>query len=158
MKEQNNSQELFENAKKNSCVTDKIIVLGEHYVSKDAKKQKKIKKGIKSVLAVAAISATLIGITVYGSQSDFIDEVRNETVRTTTTQNPIGGAYEKQNVYDQQFIDYVNDLDSSELNQLFEEASKELKENGSNSELSVSTVVKEMESNYLESLEEVKTR
>ncbi len=150
---------LVQKAKEDSCVQEKIAVFGEYYVSKDTKKKRKIKKGISKALAIATFSLMIIGTNMVSSTIDTTNDVRDEIMRTITTQNPIGGKYETKEVYNEQFRDYVNELNDLELNQLLNATIENIGTNEITSEnLSIPQVVKVMEENYLETLEENKTK
>lgn len=147
---------IVQDAKKNSCVTDRIPVYGETYVSKETKERKKknsrVKQGIKCILASAAVSGVLIGGVVLSDTIDFATEIQEEVNDTYMSQNAIGGKYEERSEHGTDFRNYVNDLNAIELASLFNETSEQMQNDDMVGFNSMENVVDQMEENYLEDI------
>lgn len=134
----------------NSCLESMQEIKGECYVSRDKKRNKKILMAKKTILGVAAFVVLSAGIKIVGDM-DSADMIRKETTKTETSFNPIGGKYETNNVYDNDFVVSMNNLSDYALNNLYKETSNEMKADGNIEDATiVSEVVEEMENKYLE--------
>lgn len=151
--DKNMSNDMIERMKKKSCDGSRIKVNGEMYVNKNRAKTQKMMLGTAQFLAVAAILTTGISIT---STMDFATEIRKEVAKTVNAQSFIGGGYYSRPVYDEKFIDYISDLTDFEVKKLFNQTMDEIDSYGEAH--SISSVVTEMEKDYLESLENVNVR
>jgi len=146
---------IVQEAKRNSCVNEKIVVPGEMYVSSKTKRRKKIDNNLKEKVRIIATCAIVAGTIGFGSSvastMDFATEVREEVNNTYVAQNLVGGKYIEKSEHDVEFRKYVNDLTDLQLTGLFNETSKEMQNDGITNRISnIEEVVDKMEEAYLE--------
>lgn len=151
-----NTKKMVERARKNSCVSERIPVYGEVYVSKKTKKKKQKSPDLVTLFKIGAamvVTGATIGAGVYASSTmDFATEVRQEVNDTYMDQNLIGGQFIEKNEHNSEFREYVSDLSDFELSRLYNDTSKEMYDNGMVQDSSnLEEVVDQMEENYLES-------
>lgn len=132
-----------------SCSGENIKVAGEFYVTKDPAKQIAISKRkqiiLKLAISLGVLTVVGAGIKVTGDM-DSATDVRKEITKQESVQNPIGGSYEKENIYNQDFVNYTNSLTDSELMDLYSYISDQMDDD----KTKVPDVVNNMEDNYLE--------
>ena len=151
----NTLKDIIERVKRNSCVSEKIPVNGETYVSKRTKQRKKkdLKEGISTFVAIGAVAVTIFAGGIISNTMDFATEVRKEVNDTYIDQNLIGGNYVEKKEHDEEFRDYVADLNDFKLSKLFNETSKQMQDDEMLTDgVNVEDVVDQMEENYLESI------
>ena len=141
---------IAQTASANSCRKNRQKIKGECYVSHDKNRKNAIEIAKKAILGVAAVAVMTIGIKTAGD-IDSATIIREEATKTETSFNVVGGTYETNNFYDENFINSINDLSDASLNNLFQETRKEMMDSGNIEEAKiVSEVVEEMEENFLE--------
>lgn len=142
------------NSRNNSVCNDKIKVSGEYYATKNKNKKNKItaSKAKITALAIAVIALITVGVKIVGN-GDFITEVRHEAAKTHTVFNPIGGKYTDEYVYGEDFVKYIQELSDSELNQLYDQITDKMRDEGLIEESKdQSEVISNMHSDYQNSL------
>lgn len=141
---------IAQDAYKMSCEARSNEIKGECYCSKNLERKKKIDIAKKVILGVASV-VVISGAIKYASDMDTADEIRGEITRLETSQNLIGGRYETNLVYDEGFVDSMNDLSDNALNNLYDDISKEMIQAGDTEDARIlAEVVDQMEENYLE--------
>jgi len=151
----NTLKEIIERVKRNSCVSEKILVNGETYVSKKTKQRKKkdLKEGISSFVAIGVAATAIFAGAAVSNTMDFATEVRKEVNDTYIEQNLIGGQYIEKKEHDEAFREYIADLNDTKLSKLFNETSKQMEDDDKLiNRVNVEDVVDQMEEDYLESI------
>lgn len=145
------AQEKFLEMRDKSCNGKEMEIPGECYVKKNNSFLSDKKKVFLTFIATLVAAGVIIyGVNAIGN-SDFAQDIRNESLRTITAQELIGGQYVRGYVYDDNFVEYIRGLDDKELLNLYNITSAEMKEEGLVEESHiVEKVVGEMSSNYSE--------
>lgn len=140
-------------SRENSCSGEKARVSGEYYVTNNKQKRKKINvsKMKVAVLAGATVALLALGSKIVGD-NDFATDIRHEVTRTQNVFNPIGGSYETEYVYGQDFVDHISELSDKELSDLYDQTVSDMRGDGLLEESNVqSEVVSNMQHDYEES-------
>lgn len=140
-------------SRENSCSSEKTRVSGEYYVTNNKQKRKKINvsKMKVAVLAGATVALLALGSKIVGD-NDFSTDIRHEVTRTQNVFNPIGGSYETEYVYGQDFVDHISELSDKELSDLYDQTVSDMRGDGLLEESNVqSEVVSNMQHDYEES-------
>ncbi len=149
--EQKNNMISTEDIIAKSCSKEEIPIAGEIYVNKDITKKKSYFSRLKQGLLVASALVVVAGTLYVGNVLDNASNYRQEINQTISKNNPIGGKMVEDYIYQDDFVDYVNNLNDIELL----DWANNIKKNMRNQELDtekIANIVSEMQNDYFENI------